>query len=260
MKHTFDSRVFLFFIIWYSIGVVLLTFDLVPPWLEWANVVFLITSGLIAMLYFYRSHAMIPGIITISMIFIFSMTIESIGVHTGLFFGEYSYMMDFGPKIAGVPITIGFAWVMVLATSHVLAAPVTKKIPRLKGLAYAIYGAIIATSLDLIIDPVAYEVKQYWVWHESGFYYNIPFSNFLGWFILSFVLHLILYIFFHRSRGWTNIRSPFWEFRMVLLYGMMMLLFMIVALVNGLILAVVLSLTLTVLYTGIYLILKGKTS
>ena len=260
MIHTFDRRLFLFFIVWYSIGVVLLSFDLVPPWLEWANVVFLITSGLIAMMFFYRSHAMIPGIITISIIFILSMAIESFGVHTGLFFGDYSYMTDFGPKIAGVPITIGFAWVMVLGTSHVLAAPVTKYITSFRWLVYSLYGALVATSLDLIIDPVAYDVKQYWVWHEGGFYYDIPFSNFYGWFILSFALHLVLYVFFHRSRGWTNIRSSFWEIRMVVLYNMMMIMFIIVAAVNGLFLAVGLTSVLTVIYTLLYFLMKGRTA
>ncbi len=52
-----------------------------------------------------------------------SMGIESFGVHTGLFFGDYTYETDFGFKLIGVPITIGFAWLMVMATSHVLAAP-----------------------------------------------------------------------------------------------------------------------------------------
>lgn len=252
MPAKFDLYLYRFFIVWYAIGLVLLSFDLVPPWLEWANVVFLVTSGFLAMVYFYRSQSGILGIAAILIIFILSIAIESFGVHTGLFFGEYSYQTDFGPKIIGVPVTIGFAWVMVIATSHVLAAPAIYISRRFGRLLYAVYAALIATSLDLIIDPVAFEVKQYWVWHGGGFYYDIPFSNFLGWFILSFVLHLVLSFIFFRGSKWKNRRHGFWRVRMLWLYGMMAAMFIIVSLVNGLFLAAFLSLGTMIVYYFLY--------
>ncbi|WP_280768325.1 carotenoid biosynthesis protein [Salipaludibacillus daqingensis] len=249
MPAKFDVYLFRFFVIWYTIGVFLLSFDLVPPWLEWANVVFLITSGLLAVVYFYRSGSKVNSIIAIIVIFFLSMAIESFGVHTGLFFGDYTYKTDFGPKVIGVPITIGFAWLMVMGTSHVLAAPIINVVSRFKALIYASYGAFIATSLDLIIDPVAYDAKQYWVWNEPGLYYNIPFSNFYGWFILSFVLHIVIYGLFFRSNQWINIRSVFWRNNMVKLYVMMAGMFIIIALVNKLWLASIVSLsTLCIIY------------
>ncbi len=253
-----ERFLFGFFVVWWATGAVLLSFDLVPPWLEWANVVFLVAAGLLAMLYFYRSDGPIMGLLTIAICMILSMAVESLGVHTGLFFGDYTYMTDFGPKVAGVPITIGFAWVMVMGTSHVLAAPVTSMFPKVAGLAYSVYGALVATALDLIIDPVAYEVKRYWVWHDGGIYYGIPFTNFLGWFVLSLVLHLVIYAFYHRKTGWSNVHSPLWEKRMVLLYGMIALIFIIVALVNGLVLAPALSILTLLLFYGFYFALLGK--
>ena len=260
MIYPFERQLFLFFVIWYAIGIVLLSFHLVPPWLEWANVVFLITAGLLSMLYFYRSHTPFKGAGIVTLVFVLSMGMESLGVHTGLFFGDYTYMTDFGPKVAGVPITIGFAWVMVMGTSHVLAAPITRVFRRFAWFIYACYGALIATALDLIIDPVAYKVKLYWVWHEGGAYYDIPFTNFLGWFILSFALHLFIYFFNYGQSAWSNNRSPFWEWRMVLLYGMMALMFIIVAFVNGLTLAPVISALSTGVFYGVYFCLRGKLS
>lgn len=248
MPDKFDIYIYRFFIVWYVIGVILLTFDLVPPWLEWANVVFLVTSGLLGMIYFFRSQSGLFGLFIISFIFILSIAIESLGVHTGLFFGEYSYQTDFGPKVIGVPVTIGFAWVMVIATSHVLAAPIVHKAKRFGRILYALYGALIAVSMDLILDPVAYEVKEYWVWEEGGFYYDIPFSNFSGWFILSFVLHLLLSFILYKKGKWSNLAHTFWKERMLRLYGMMVFMFVIIAAVNGLILASFLTSILTVLY------------
>jgi len=243
MLAKFDIYLFRFFIIWYTVGVFLLSFDLVPPWLEWANVVFLITSGLLAMFFFYRSGSKVKGIITIILVFVLSMVIESFGVHTGLFFGDYTYKTDFGPKVIGVPITIGFAWVMVIGTSHVLAAPIIKIVPKFKVFAYAIYGGLIATSLDLVLDPFAYVAKQYWVWNEPGLYYGIPFSNFYGWFLLSCLLHFIIYLLYYRKNRWTNLHSSFWTSNMVLLYALMVIMFVIVSLLNQLWLASILSLT-----------------
>ncbi|WP_416149622.1 carotenoid biosynthesis protein [Salipaludibacillus sp. HK11] len=256
MPAKFDVYLFRFFIIWYTIGVFLLSFDLVPPWLEWANVVFLITSGLLAIVFFYRSGSKIKGIFAIVIIFTLSMAIESFGVHTGLFFGDYTYETDFGPKIIGVPITIGFAWIMVMGTSHALAAPIVKLVPRFKALFYAIYGGLVATSLDLILDPFAYEAKQYWVWNQPGLYYGIPFSNFYGWFLLSFLLHIIIYLLYYRNNQWSNLRSSFWSINMVKLYAMMVIMFVIVSLVNQLWLACIVSLSTLLVIYSIYFKLK----
>ncbi|PYZ98521.1 hypothetical protein CR205_08020 [Alteribacter lacisalsi] len=231
-----DRYLFRFFIFWYICGVFLLSFDLVPPWLEWANVVFLITAGFLAMLFFYRTYGKILGLVLIGGIFILSMALESFGVATGLFFGNYEYRTDFGPKMIGVPVTIGFAWVMVIATSHVLMKPVTNATGKFAIIVYPVLGAFTATAMDLIIDPVAYDVKEYWVWLEGGFYYGIPFSNYAGWFILSFILHLIVFILTKRHKGWQTDSSE-WSFRMAWLYGMMTAMFMAVAVVNGLFLA-----------------------
>lgn len=50
----FENGVFKLFIFWYIIGVLLLSFDLLPSWLEWANAVFLILAGALGALYFMR--------------------------------------------------------------------------------------------------------------------------------------------------------------------------------------------------------------
>ncbi|PRO66756.1 carotenoid biosynthesis protein [Alkalicoccus urumqiensis] len=235
-----EHYLFRFFLIWYAIGVVLLAFDLVPPWLEWANVVFLVTSGLLGAVFFLRSSNPAAGLLLVLIIFFGSILIESFGVHTGLFFGSYYYEADFGPKLLGVPVTIGFAWVMVTAAAHAVAAPAASLAPAFPRLVYAVYASLCAVIMDLIIDPVAYEVKQYWIWEDTGAYYGIPFSNFAGWFILSFVFHLLISLLFFRNSVWKNTRSPFWSHKMLLLYGLMIIMFVITAAAGGLILAPIL--------------------
>ncbi|MCD8502529.1 MAG: carotenoid biosynthesis protein [Bacillaceae bacterium] len=163
---------------------------------------FLILSGILGGIYFTVNYQKWLGF-SISLFIIFStIFVEWIGVEYNLFFGHYDYNSDFGPKIAGVPIAIGFAWLMVIATTHVLAKQIvrlfTLKHRLLLGFCYAIIGAFAAVVIDLVIDPVAFQVKEYWIWYEGGFYYEIPLSNFLGWFILAFGIHLFVFYPFRK--------------------------------------------------------------
>lgn len=190
------EKIYQFFIIWYICGVVLLAFDWLPPWLEWANVVFLHVSGFIAFIYMAKSYRMVTALLVAMFVMVATIVIESLGVHYDFLFGSYDYEKDFGTKILGVPLTIGSAWLMVIVTSRVLALGIMKRmeLPYLvKGLVYATISSIFAVIMDLAIDPVAYVVKQYWVWEGNSFYYDIPLSNFSGWFILSFFIQFILY-------------------------------------------------------------------
>ncbi|SIQ14425.1 carotenoid biosynthesis protein [Priestia flexa] len=237
------EKIYQFFIIWYICGVVLLAFDWLPTWLEWANVVFLHLSGLIAFIYMAKTYRMVTGMLVASFVMLATIVIESLGVHYDFLFGSYDYEKDFGTKILGVPLTIGSAWLMVIVTSRVLALGIMKRmeLPYLvKGLVYATISSIFAVIMDLAIDPVAYVVKQYWVWEGNSFYYDIPLSNFSGWFILSFFIQFILYFWLEALEKKEEIK---WESRMVVLYSSIVLMFVIVAAVNGLWLVVFMTLT-----------------
>ncbi|MCY1691339.1 carotenoid biosynthesis protein [Exiguobacterium sp. SL14] len=45
--------------------------------------------------------------------------------------------------------------------------------------------------LDLAIDPVA-ALNHYWIWQESGIYYDIPSQNFLGWYLTALFFSLFI--------------------------------------------------------------------
>ena len=52
--------------------------------------------------------------IGLMLIFLFGLIVEILGVNYGLFFGEYSYGANLGPKIYEVPYVIGFNWVLLI--------------------------------------------------------------------------------------------------------------------------------------------------
>lgn len=240
-----DQSIYYFFLFWYACGVVLLSFDILPPALEWANVVFLIAAGLIGGIYFVRSYGTSKGLSISAIIVFFSIFAEHLGVEYGILFGDYYYTQDFGPKLIGVPIAIGFAWLMVIASSHALAKVIAYK---KNVLIYVLTGSLLAVLMDLIIDPVAYEVKEYWVWQAESFYYNIPFSNFAGWFIVAFILHAFIYFLVHSEMN----KSGVWHSRMVLVFILMQAMFILLALISKLWLAVTATLVLTAAALAVY--------
>jgi bisanhydrobacterioruberin hydratase len=231
MSHTFDRYIFRLFLFWYINGVILLTFDILPPALEWANAVFLILSGALGVIYFIRNYGLELGGILSALIFFITLLVEGMGVHYGLFFGHYYYNPDFGLVVLDLPLTIGFAWLMVIATTHVISKEVTKGISNiwLKGIVYATFASFAAVVIDLIIDPVAFHIKQYWIWDQGGLYYDIPFSNFAGWFWLAFLLHSVIYLILVGKKRYHSDQSTYWKNRMVWLFALMILMFMIIA-------------------------------
>ncbi|WP_084243920.1 carotenoid biosynthesis protein [Planomicrobium okeanokoites] len=230
-----EEGIYRLFLIWYTIGIILLAFDLLPSWLEWANAVFLILAGTIGFLYFLKRFGKPAGITIGLIIFFATFIVEGAGANSGFLFGSYDYTDHFAPNLFGVPIAIGFAWLMVVATSHVLARWIFPN----STFAYAVTGGIGAVIMDLIIDPVAYRIKTYWIWEDTGWYYGIPWTNFLGWFIVSFVLHLLIDWMMRRKS--MVIANDTAERRLVLLYLLMIAMFAMLGALGGLWLAVAAS-------------------
>ena len=236
-----EDRIFKLFIFWYICGIILLGFDLLPSWLEWANAFFLILAGTLGFLYFLKRFGLVSGTILGIFIFFSTFIVEWAGSDSGFLFGSYDYTDRFAPNLFGVPIAIGFAWLMVMATTHVVA----RWIFPAGGLLYAVAGGIGAVIIDLIIDPVAYQIKEYWIWEDTGLYYDIPWTNFFGWFVVAFVLHMA--IDFVMKKKSLVITAEQAEKRMVLLYVLMIAMFVMLGLIGGLLLASFLTAGLTTL-------------
>lgn len=113
---------------------------------------------------------------------------ELLGVQTGLVFGDYVYGRVLGPKIWGTPLMIGVNWVMLGYCAGVLSNAL------LPGRTYWLRGllaALLMVGLDLIIEPVAM-AYGFWDW-EGG---AVPFSNYVGWFLVALPLEL-LFAYWH---------------------------------------------------------------
>ncbi|MGM0845753.1 MAG: carotenoid biosynthesis protein [Bacillota bacterium] len=258
-----ENSLYYFFLFWYACGVVLLSFDLLPASLQWANAVFLILAGLVGSVYFFTAYGKSTGAFFTIVIFSISMLAEGLGVHFGFLFGSYNYTSDFGWQLWGVPIAIGFAWLLVISTSHVIAGLLTSIFSRRKSagqfILYLLIGTIFTVGMDLIIDPVAFRVKQYWIWDEGlAFYYGIPLQNFIGWFLLALFFHLIIYIVLIMQNKWSEKVSGYRSKRIVLLYILVSGMFMLLGLLNGLWLASLLAFIFIMAAVFVYLRISAE--
>lgn len=117
---------------------------------------------------------------------------EEIGIHTGIPFGRYVY--DFPPYILGVPIMVIIAW----GVFSFISALAVSVLDRLKAI---ILFPVLMSSIDLSIDPIMVH-HGFWRWitTTSIYWFGIPFTNYLGWFLVSLVISLTYFPFIGEIR------------------------------------------------------------
>lgn len=108
------------------------------------------------------------------------------GVKFGLIYSPYEYTQVLQPHLLGVPVVMFSAWLVLLAYTKQMLAPL-----RLPVWLEAVFAAVWMTAIDLVIDPLAANQLGYWRWQQGGSYYGIPLHNFVGWFGVSLVIFLV---------------------------------------------------------------------
>lgn len=130
---------------------------------------------------------------TIALVAVLSFLAEWIGSTTGFPFGKYHYTEVLQPQIAGVPLLIPLAWMMMLPPAWGIA----KIIVQYKGhqvkqrLLFILVSALAFTAWDLFLDPQMVG-WGFWAWEAPGLYFGIPLVNYLGWFLVSAILTFVV--------------------------------------------------------------------
>jgi uncharacterized membrane protein len=124
---------------------------------------------------------------------------ELLGVTYGLVFGPYYYIQ--AKFFWGlVPLATPFSWAVIIYVAYALTNQISFnliddrrsfKLTRTGSAAVLIVlsaiSGLVAMNLDMILDPVAVSLQTPgWVWIGGGPYFNIPLSNFIGWFFVTF--------------------------------------------------------------------------
>lgn len=114
---------------------------------------------------------------------------EALSIRTGFPYGWYFYRYENLQNewlLAGVPVWDSLSYVFLTYAGLCMAlwfSPSNKvKLALLTGL--------FTTFLDVIIDPVAHQGSKWFLgdiyyYPHPGIYFNVPVSNFLGWFLVT---------------------------------------------------------------------------
>jgi putative membrane protein len=150
----------------------------VRPGNEWTAPIFLALAGLIVLVSAGRRRGLAllgAGVL--------GFVAEWVGLRGRWLFGEYAYTDVLWPSVAGVPLVMTSAWMVLVAYVHRLVSglplPVVLRIAA---------GAGLLTAIDLVIDPLASGPLGYWVWRDGGAFHGVPARNFAGWFTVGAVI------------------------------------------------------------------------
>ncbi len=117
-------------------------------------------------------------------------TVEVVGLYTGLPFGRYAYTDQWAPTVLlpgdqRFPLLLPMAWFLV-AGGSMLA------MPKLGWIEVPI-AAILATLVDLVMEPVMTGPLGYWKWVDQGpLPGGAPWINLGGWLWTSFLAALVV--------------------------------------------------------------------
>ncbi len=180
-KKEFEIKVFI--LIFYAVGIIGM---LVPALLALfiRLVPFALILSFLALTVFHQDRKQKSVFVFIA-IYLLGFAIEVIGVNTGSVFGEYVYGDSLGTKLLNTPIIIGLNWLLlVYITSSVFEQ---LKVPNI---AKIVLASFLMVGYDIILEQVAPRLDM-WQFTDD----NIPFQNYLVWFLFSIVLHSLIKLF-----------------------------------------------------------------
>jgi carotene biosynthesis associated membrane protein len=115
------------------------------------------------------------------------LAVESVGVHTGVPFGDYSYAGTLGPALLGVPVVIPLAWTMMAYPALLVGRRIGAG-SRAETVTTVTAGGFALASWDLFLDPQMVDAGH-WTWTGPGLRLNgIPVVNHLGWLLAALVM------------------------------------------------------------------------
>lgn len=147
---------------------------------------------------------------------------ENVGVRTGFPYGHYYFTDLMGPRLFGVPILLGLAYVGMGYLSWTLGSLIlggTVPVAGSRVVTLPLVAAFVMVAWDLSQDPVWSTIVRAWVWLHGGAYFGVPASNFLGWYVTVYIIYQSFALYLRgRSIGSDPVAGNYWHLA-VLLYG-----------------------------------------
>jgi uncharacterized membrane protein len=135
--------------------------------------------------------------------------IENLSVITGFPFGNYHYTG--GPKVFHVPVYIGPIYFGLGYISWLTAATLLDRADehltgrhragRINVVALPALAAAVMTMFDVASDSRASTFARNWIWHDGGGVFGVPYTDYLGWWFVTYVFFQIFAMVLHTRPG-----------------------------------------------------------
>ena len=150
---------------------------------------------------------------------------ENLGTTTGFPFGRYAFLVGARlPHVGVIPIIVGALYFGMGYASWVIASLLTRpRVERPKTrhavVAVPLVAAFVMTQWDVVMDPSGSTLGKAWAWYDSGGYFGVPLSNFLGWLLVTWLYFQVFAIVSYRRRAkaaYVSRPRAFWAFPILL--------------------------------------------
>jgi uncharacterized membrane protein len=78
---------------------------------------------------------------------------------------------------------------------------------KIELVALPVVAAFIMTQWDVVMDPPEATISKAWIWHDGGAHFGVPFSNYLGWLLTSWLFYQAFAIYLSRRRSMRTVEQ-----------------------------------------------------
>jgi len=143
--------------------------------------------------------------------FVVANIFENLSIATGFPFGHY-YYPGTSPRIINFPIQVAFAYsalgmicwltaVALLDNADQRLADRGDPSRRINIVALPALAAALMTMFDLGSDSSSATVQQAWVWTDGGGVFGVPWTNYLGWWLVTYIFFQIFALVLARKQA-----------------------------------------------------------
>jgi len=142
------------------------------------------------------------ALLAICIVITFAM--ENIGVATGWPFGHYHFEIEPKlPHVGAIPPIVGPLWFGMGYFSWIVACTLLGGArPRMSRkfelIVWPIVAAFVMTQWDLVMDAPESTILKGWIWHDGGAHFGVPWTNYVGWLLTSWLFYQAFAIYLSR--------------------------------------------------------------
>jgi len=185
-----NKEVTIFFIIFYIVGILGLSFEITNS-LFLKLITFALILSFLALTIFHKPNENKKTILIFSIIFLLGFLIEVLGVNTKIIFGDYTYGQSLGFKLFNTPLIIGINWLFLVYTTSSILEDF-----KINNFLKILFSSGLMLIYDIVLEQVAPKIDM-WHWKLN----QIPLQNFIAWFCIAFIFNMLIKIFKIRTKN-----------------------------------------------------------